>query len=126
MVKSELEQKLCHMHPNMLRKDIEKIVDPLFEKPWEPSKKDTFIANLDESKINEVESYLDDLSENDDLDQNLNAIVKNLNDIFSKAHEKSFKKIQINKKIVKKKAWYDQELNTAKKIFRNARKKKTH
>ena len=27
MVKSELEQKLCHMHPNMLRKDIEKIVE---------------------------------------------------------------------------------------------------
>tara|TARA_B110001454_G_C12357672_1_gene282951 strand:+ start:133 stop:459 length:327 start_codon:yes stop_codon:yes gene_type:complete len=27
MVKSELEQKLCHMYPNMLRKDIEKIID---------------------------------------------------------------------------------------------------
>ena len=30
MVKSELEQKLCHMHPNMLRKDIEKIFDVIF------------------------------------------------------------------------------------------------
>ena len=29
MVKSELEQKLCHMHPNMLRKDIEKIVETI-------------------------------------------------------------------------------------------------
>ena len=27
MVKSELVQKLCHMHPNILRKDIEKIVE---------------------------------------------------------------------------------------------------
>ena len=27
MVRSELEQKLCHMYPNMLRKDIEKIID---------------------------------------------------------------------------------------------------
>ena len=27
MVKSELVQKLCNMHPNILRKDIEKIVD---------------------------------------------------------------------------------------------------
>ena len=27
MVKSELEQKLCNMHPNMLRKDIEKITN---------------------------------------------------------------------------------------------------
>ena len=27
MVKSELVQKLCNMHPNMLRKDIEKILD---------------------------------------------------------------------------------------------------
>ena len=26
MVKSELVQKLCNMHPNILRKDIEKIV----------------------------------------------------------------------------------------------------
>ena len=30
MVKSELEQKLCHMYPNMLRKDIEKIIDIIF------------------------------------------------------------------------------------------------
>ena len=27
MVKSELIQKLCHLHPNILRKDIEKIVE---------------------------------------------------------------------------------------------------
>ena len=27
MVKSELIQKLCNIHPNILRKDIEKIVD---------------------------------------------------------------------------------------------------
>ena len=27
MVKSELVQKLCNMHPNILRKDIEKIVE---------------------------------------------------------------------------------------------------
>ena len=27
MVKSELVQKLCNMHPNLLRKDIEKIVE---------------------------------------------------------------------------------------------------
>ena len=27
MVKSELIQKLCNMHPNILRKDIEKILD---------------------------------------------------------------------------------------------------
>ena len=27
MVKSELVQKLCNMHPNILRKDIEKILD---------------------------------------------------------------------------------------------------
>ena len=31
MVKSELIQKLCDMHPNMLRKDIEKIVEIIFE-----------------------------------------------------------------------------------------------
>ena len=30
MVKSELVQKLCNMHPNILRKDIEKIVDIIF------------------------------------------------------------------------------------------------
>ena len=30
MVKSELVQKLCNMHPNILRKDIEKIVDVIF------------------------------------------------------------------------------------------------
>ena len=27
MVKSELVQRLCNMHPNILRKDIEKILD---------------------------------------------------------------------------------------------------
>ena len=27
MVRSELVQKLCNMHPNILRRDIEKIVD---------------------------------------------------------------------------------------------------
>ena len=27
MIKSELVQKLCNMHPNILRKDIEKILD---------------------------------------------------------------------------------------------------
>ena len=27
MVKSELVQKLCNMHPNILRKDLEKILD---------------------------------------------------------------------------------------------------
>ena len=30
MVKSELVQKLCNMHPNILRKDIEKIFDIIF------------------------------------------------------------------------------------------------
>tara|TARA_B100000029_G_scaffold64774_1_gene57975 strand:+ start:1725 stop:2006 length:282 start_codon:yes stop_codon:yes gene_type:complete len=30
MVKSELIQKLCDMHPGMLRKDIEKIVEIIF------------------------------------------------------------------------------------------------
>ena len=30
MVKSELVQKLCNTHPNMLRKDVEKIVDIIF------------------------------------------------------------------------------------------------
>ena len=30
MVRSELVQKLCNMHPNILRKDIEKIVDIIF------------------------------------------------------------------------------------------------
>ena len=30
MVKSELVQKLCNMHPNILSKDIEKIVDIIF------------------------------------------------------------------------------------------------
>ena len=27
MVKSELVQKLCNMHPNLLRKDVEKIIE---------------------------------------------------------------------------------------------------
>jgi len=30
MVKSELVHKLCDLHPNMLRKDIEKILDIVF------------------------------------------------------------------------------------------------
>ena len=30
MVKSELVQKLCDMHPNILRKDLERIVDIVF------------------------------------------------------------------------------------------------
>ena len=30
MVRSELVQKLCNMHPNILRKDIEKIVNIIF------------------------------------------------------------------------------------------------
>ena len=30
MVKSELVQKLCNIHPNILRKDIEKIFDIIF------------------------------------------------------------------------------------------------
>ena len=30
MVKSELLQKLCNMHPNVLRKDMEKILDIIF------------------------------------------------------------------------------------------------
>ena len=30
MVKSDLVQKLCNMHPNILSKDIEKIVDIIF------------------------------------------------------------------------------------------------
>ncbi len=30
MVKSELIHKLCNMHPNILRKDIEKILDIIF------------------------------------------------------------------------------------------------
>ena len=32
MVKSELVQKLCNMHPNLLRKDIEKIVEIITSK----------------------------------------------------------------------------------------------
>ena len=31
MVKSELLQKLCNMHPNVLRKDMEKILDIIDE-----------------------------------------------------------------------------------------------
>ena len=31
MVKSKLVQKLCNMHPNILRKDIEKILDIVFD-----------------------------------------------------------------------------------------------
>ncbi len=30
MVRSELLQKLCNMHPNMLRKDLEKILEIIF------------------------------------------------------------------------------------------------
>ena len=30
MVKSELVQKLCNMHPNILRRDIEKILNIIF------------------------------------------------------------------------------------------------
>ena len=30
MVRSELLQKLCNMHPNILRKDMEKILDIVF------------------------------------------------------------------------------------------------
>ena len=30
MVRSELLQKLCNIHPNLLRKDIEKILDIIF------------------------------------------------------------------------------------------------
>jgi integration host factor subunit beta len=30
MVKSELVQKLCNMHPNVLRKDIEKVLETIF------------------------------------------------------------------------------------------------
>ena len=30
MVKSELLQKLCNLHPNILRKDIEKILEIIF------------------------------------------------------------------------------------------------
>ena len=30
MVKSELLQKLCNLHPNILRKDIEKIIEVIF------------------------------------------------------------------------------------------------
>ena len=30
MVRSELLQKLCNLHPNILRKDIEKIVEIIF------------------------------------------------------------------------------------------------
>ena len=30
MVKSKLVQKLCNIHPNILRKDIEKILDIIF------------------------------------------------------------------------------------------------
>ena len=32
MLKSELVQKLCNMHPNLLRKDIEKIVEIITSK----------------------------------------------------------------------------------------------
>ena len=31
MVKSELVQKLCNMHPSILRKDIEKIISTFIE-----------------------------------------------------------------------------------------------
>ena len=30
MVRSELLQKLCNLHPNILRKDIEKILETVF------------------------------------------------------------------------------------------------
>ena len=30
MVKSELLQKLCNLHPNILRRDIEKILEIIF------------------------------------------------------------------------------------------------
>ena len=30
MVKSELIHKLCNLHPNMIKKDIEKILDIVF------------------------------------------------------------------------------------------------
>ena len=29
MVKSELVQKLCDLHPNIIRKDMEKVVDTI-------------------------------------------------------------------------------------------------
>tara|TARA_B100001996_G_C18300630_1_gene454516 strand:+ start:271 stop:597 length:327 start_codon:yes stop_codon:yes gene_type:complete len=40
MVRSELEQELCHMYPNMLRKDIEKIIDIIIKEIIEALCKD--------------------------------------------------------------------------------------
>ena len=31
MVRSELLQKLCNLHPNLIRRDVEKIVDIIFQ-----------------------------------------------------------------------------------------------
>ena len=40
MVKSELVQKLCDLHPNIIRKDMEKVVDTIILEIFESLAKD--------------------------------------------------------------------------------------
>ena len=51
MVKSELVQKLCNMHPNLLRKDVEKIIEIVIYEMIEALCRDEVIEIRDWGRI---------------------------------------------------------------------------
>ena len=55
MVKSELVQKLCNAHPNILRRDIEKIIEIIISEMIEALKRDEAIQIRGWGRIKIVE-----------------------------------------------------------------------
>ena len=97
--------------------------DSFYKTFWDPNKKPEFINNLNLNTITEIDSLLDTLYTNPDLDNDIMHVTNKINNLLITSHEKTFKKTLVNKVIIKKKPWYDPELNTAKKNYKNAREK---
>ena len=90
---------------------------------WEPTKKQEFVDNLDINVIRQIEQNLNSNETTINNENTITKVVDMINNVFNKAKEKTFRKTT-SKPFIKKKPWYDRELNNAKKRFKNARNSK--
>ena len=88
---------------------------------WDPTRTATFQKMVEQANFKKIQEKLDNF-QSDPSQNTMDGIVYEINDIFENAKTKTFPLKPC--KFVKKKAWYDGQLDNAKRKFSAARKGK--
>ena len=92
-------------------------------KRWEESKKDLFLENLNQNKMNEILNILNDITQ--PSKDSINAIMTKIEGIFKTTHNNTFSKQKfihhINKTRTNSKPWFNNKCQQAQQKYHLAR-----